>query len=63
MRIVVTELRFGPGYIQQPGTEIDLPEADAVALVKSNRARLVENPAPSSVVKSSDNKKRNRARG
>lgn len=44
MRVRLKTLLAGPGGVVQPGTVIDLPQADAVALLASGSAVAVDAP-------------------
>lgn len=44
MRVRLKTLSAGPGGVVQPGTVIDLPQADAVALLASGSAVAVDVP-------------------
>lgn len=44
MRVRLKTLLAGPGGVAQPGTVIDLPQADAVTLLASGSAMAVDAP-------------------
>lgn len=45
MRIRMVRLAAGPGGVLSPGTEHDLPQAEALAIVASGSAVAMEPPA------------------